>query len=186
MAGAVQVAAEHLAFKRGGRGDRTNSVDPAELVGRAVPALPRDGYGEVAEQVWEAFWRSPISLKVDLDADGYFLIEWLDAIDRRERLMVDADAEPVVVGSKGQDVPNPRYSIIAECERTIARVADHFGMTPLSRFRLRIVYSEAGQSEDKLARLLSRRREDVEDERVEDAAPVKGRIIEGQAREVEL
>jgi hypothetical protein len=146
-----------------------------------IPALPRDTYGEVAAQVWDAFWRSDIAARVDIRSEGYYLVRWLDAVEDRERFVAEANAEPLVCGSQGQMVLNPLYKRVADLERIIQWSADHFGLTMLSKFRARIAFSDAAHAEDRLERLLVQRGREAETERV-----TKATIIEGEAREVEL
>lgn len=188
MAGAIQKPREQLVNRRGGRGDHTTEVTvPVTWAERdEIPALPRNTYGEVAAQVWEAFWRSDIAVRVDLRSEGYYLVRWLDAVDDRERFLEEANREPLVCGSQGQQVLNPLYRRVAELERIIQWSADHFGLTMLSKFRARIAFSEAAQSEDRLERVLSRRREEAEGARAAAATMVESRVIAGSAREVEL
>ena len=55
-----------------------------------------------------------------------------------------------MAGSRGQPRLNPLASYEAQLTREIERGMEHFGMTPLSRFRLGI---EAAEGADGLARM---------------------------------
>lgn len=167
MAGVRRVAPENLAFKRGGRGRTLTVAAPSE---RLVPPAPR-GIGKVARQVWQDFWRSPVSAAVDLDADQYAVRRWILAIDEREELLAEVRTQRVVTGSKGQLVLNPLYRRIDELTREIEKAEERFGITPQSRFRLQINVVD-----------LDEKRQRLEDtKRREEQAPEEAtNVIEGE------
>lgn len=177
MAGARQKPPDQLTNRRGGRG---RSLVVALDADRRVPRLPTAPKGEhwcrAARAVWREFWMSPVSAAVDEHADAERLRRWVTAIHERELLLEKVRDEGWVGpwGSHDQDVEHPSLSYVKHLDRELARFAEHFGLTPLSRFRLQITYSQAGQEEDKLARLQARR----ERERESEPAPTAARVID--------
>ena len=130
-------------------------LEPAPAV---TPAPPRalDGESELLPEVrelWAELWRSPVAGAVDLRADAARLRRLFQAID--ERLIVSAAVarNRLVAGSRGQPRLNPLVAYEAQLTREIERAMEHFGMTPLARFRLGI---EAGDAAHALARMRER------------------------------
>ena len=93
---------------------------------------------------------SPVARAIDLRADAARLRRLFQALD--ERLIVSAAIarERLVPGSRGQPRLNPLAGYQAQLTSEIERALEHFGMTPLARFRLGI---EAGEAADGLARM---------------------------------
>lgn len=161
MPGARQKAPDQLQFTRGGRGRGLVVSRQSE---RAIPPLPTTPVGveqwnETAAAVWDAFWATDIASAVDINADSVQLIRWVEAIHRRAELIAMVDDQGWVGpwGSKGQPAEHPALSYVRHLDREIDRFAEHFGLTPLSRFRLQITFTEAKEGEDRLQRLLDRR-----------------------------
>lgn len=165
MAGARQKPRDLLVNSRGGRGRALTVVVPD---GRVVPDLPpRPSGGKWPAHVralWQAFWTSPVSAAVDPNADAERLGRWVEAITERASLLASVRHDGYVVpwGKDGASIPHPSLVYVKHLDREIARLAEHFGMTPLSRFRLQLTFSEAGQSKDRLDRLRERRGQGAE------------------------
>lgn len=113
-------------------------VTPDE--GSPIPVAPADTQPN-ARRRWRQFWQSRMSTAIDLKSDSEAIYRWLHCMSERERLQPLADAEPVIPGQKTR-VANPLYAIIAQYSKEIARFEDHFGMTPIARFRLGITAVE--------------------------------------------
>lgn len=109
---------------------------------RKVPAAPRGLHPE-ARKAWLAYWRSSVSWVVDLDADGPSIRRWAICLSEREKLTAKVQETPFVGGSMGQPVINPLVTLIQQYAKEIARLEEHFGMTPLAQMRLGIAITEA-------------------------------------------
>lgn len=94
-----------------------------------------------AVAVWSEFWSSPPATAVDMRADGVRLTRWIQAVNERLEVAKDVSKKRIVQGSMGQQRMNPLFAYLNELTAEIERAEQHFGMTPLSRFRLGI---EAG------------------------------------------
>lgn len=171
MVGVRQKAPGLLANQRGGRGRGMVVAVPEQ---RAVPRMPPAPsglkWGRRTRALWRGFWRSPVSAAVDQNADGERLYRWMEAVEERERLLAEvrehgyAPARKVVSDQETDEGrvivlvegPHPHLVYIKHLDKEIARLSEHFGMTPLSRFRLQITYSDAGVAADKLAKIQRR------------------------------
>lgn len=159
MPGMRQKPPGMLTNQRGGRGRSLVVAVPQE---RQVPALPDppEGitWGETVRSVWCAFWESPVSAAVDLNADGERLHRWVEAMQERENLLAEIRREGYAGpwGPMGAMAPHPTLVYVKHLDKEIARISEHFGGTPLSRFRLQLTFSEAGQSGERLRRMKER------------------------------
>ena len=122
-------------------------------VDRPPPATPK-GLQPGAQRRWRKLWVSPVAGLIDLDADGEALERWIHCVSERERLQSLADKTPLVTGSTGQLVANPLYGVIRGLSREIARLEDHFGLTPLGRMRLGFVQTQVDRGRADLLRRL--------------------------------
>lgn len=139
-----------LVNRRGGRGRQWQIAPLAEGM---VPEPPA-GIGAAARRVWDRYMRSWVAGAVQADADLDALEQWILNVDEREKTRVAIRREPLVPGSRGNLVPNPLYKRITQLNREIQQAREHFGMTPLSRWRLQLMASEAGRSQHALTRAL--------------------------------
>lgn len=174
-----------LANDRGGRG-RGLTVVPTE---RKVPPLPipaKDAHPRV-KAVWRSFFRSKVSWAVDLDADRERLYRWVAAMQEREELMDQVRADGwMVPGSQSRNevdeqgkvivwhqmVLNPLLNHVKHLDKVIESIAGQFGLTPMSRFRLQLTVSEAGQSAERWERAQLQREQDEAEER-----PQRARLV---------
>lgn len=153
MAGKRQKPPGELVYRRGGRVKPLVPVAPAHV----APPSP-EGLGEHAVAVWSAFWASRVSGAVDLMADGEALRHWILCVNEREKLRAATVRAPLVKGSHEQLMLNPLFRHIRELNREIARVEEHFGMTPLARLRLGVTYLQEQAAMEELEAKRERRR----------------------------
>lgn len=166
MAGQRQKNTDLLINQRGGRVKELTVVIPEA---RRVPKCPLP-VGPHARAVWRKFFRSHVSLAVDLDADWPALRRWIYCVDQVEKFVEIADARPTVFGSQGQSVLNPLYMQIERLNKERYRIQERFGMDPMSRFRLQFTATEAKRSANDLRRELLR--------------PVDPRVVSGPSPEI--
>lgn len=91
----------------------------------------------VANSAWDDYWEDPIS-GVTTQSDRALLIRWITNVDRYFRLVEEADKEPIVKGSQGQDVMNPMYQAANNALTAAERLERQLGMGPSNRSRLGI------------------------------------------------
>lgn len=86
--------------------------------------VPR-GTSRAAKIFWDAFWEDrPAALVTP--ATKVVLVRWIDSLDRYLRTIAEADEQPIVTGSTGQDTMNPLYKVaemamatVKECEKQL-------------------------------------------------------------------
>lgn len=156
MPGARQKPTGQLANTRGGRGRSVVLTGP---IWAEPPIIPLEQPAPKVAAIWDAFWRSKVSWAVDPNADAEPLCQWAEAMQRRADLWAKVDGKGYSGnwGPMGSLIPNPDLVMIKHLDREIARLREHFGMTPTSRFRLQLTIAEAGLQADKLDRILNRR-----------------------------
>lgn len=171
MAGQRQKAPEFLTNGRGGRG-RGLPVVAREK--RVVPTAPM-GLGLVARRRWRRFFLSWVADAVNLDSDAEALSHWIMAVDERSKLSDVVRKAPLVRGAHSQLMQNPLRRTLRELSKEIARAEEHFGMTPLARFRLQMTYAESESARAALAWIWQRREPWPGD--AEDGQPLKARVV---------
>jgi len=134
-----------------------------------VPALPTAPGGKWLGQtkaVWKTFWESPVidPRVVSPETDMIVLHHWITYVDEWFRTMKIVRKGRLVKGSMGQAVLNPLIRYAMQLEDKILKVAERFGLDPLSRMRLGIAFGEAQRS---LADLNAEMEEDEEGEEYE-------------------
>lgn len=136
--------------------DRRNgqkSVNLNAISGLKVePYPPPEGVCEEVEDAWKGFWEDrPAALLTP--AARVVLIRWARALDRYLRVTAEADLEPIVSGSQGQQVANPLYRVADSALRTIDACERQLGIGPLNAAGLGIAaVSEARTLADMNAR----------------------------------
>jgi P27 family predicted phage terminase small subunit len=155
LSGARQKAPGQLVNQRGGRG---RALVVRKKDGAKAPPAPR-GLSAYGRKRWREFWKSDAAAAVSLESDGERIYRWIVAVEERERYWQIASGEPLVLTVRGL-VKNPLWTVIRQLTDEIQRAEEHFGMTPLSRFRLQLNAAEAESSIDDLMRKLSRPRPD--------------------------
>jgi P27 family predicted phage terminase small subunit len=121
------------------------------------PAL--DGESELLPEVreqWAQLWRSPLASAIDLRADAARLRRMFQAIDERLIVAAAIARNRLVAGSRGQPRLNPLVGYEAQLTREIERAMEHFGMTPLARFRLGIQAGDAAHALERMHERLDR------------------------------
>lgn len=98
---------------------------------------PPDGLSKETLMLWDAYWDDPVS-KVQTSVDRGVLLRWITEHDRYLRLAAEADLQPIVPGSKGQDVANPRYGLADRALAAAERCERQLGIGGLNRSNLGI------------------------------------------------
>lgn len=136
----------------GTRADRVNSSEPRPA--RAEPARPDylDRYGEEA---WDRIVPKLLALGVLTELDGEALALYC-VTHSRWRMAVEEIRESGVTATTGLGSPktNPAVAVASQCERLLAAILVEFGLTPVSRSRVK---TDAAP-QDALADFLSRRK----------------------------
>lgn len=117
---------------------------------------PPDGLGVAARRIWDRYMTSWVAGAVQADADLDALEQWILNVDEREKARRAIKRNPLVRGSRGNLVANPLYRRLTQLSKEIQQAREHFGMTPLSRWRLQLMASEAGRSQHALKSALRR------------------------------
>ena len=141
---------------------------------RVVPTPPL-GLGPIARRRWRWFFLSWVADAVNLDSDAEALSHWIMAIDERSKLSDVVRKMPLVRGSHSQLMQNPLRRTLRELSKEIARAGEHFGMTPLARFRLQMTYGDPESARAALARIWQRREPWPGD--AEDRQPLKAKVV---------
>lgn len=142
--------------------DARNGQRALAVVGLKVEKFPAPrGLSKPAKDAWNAFWEDrPAALVTP--AAKVVLLRWIDALDRYLRTVAEADQQPLVTGSQGQDVINPLYKIaeqamtvVKDCERQLGiggMNAANLGLAAISEARsladMNARYAEADDVED--------------------------------------
>jgi P27 family predicted phage terminase small subunit len=105
-------------------------------------------------RIWAAYWQSPVSRAVDVDADRYRVERWITTVDEYERVNAAFKQTRIVKGSTGQPVLNPLNQYLQQLLAEINKAEAELGLTPLARMRLGIAYGEAKLTALELARAL--------------------------------
>lgn len=122
---------------KGSRYSGTASLQLVPLDARREMPDPPEGLPQALHQLWWAFWEDRISTLVK-PADAYDVGRFFLLLAEREKHERALRRKPLVLGSMGQEVVNPRLTIIKELSREIEKTREHLGILPLSRIRLGI------------------------------------------------
>ena len=156
MVAVRQKPPELLAFRRGGRGKGLQApFDRPARVPRCPVAKPRPAVADA----WRALWRSEVSRAIDVHADTEALRHWVECMQQRAELLEQIEREGFTGpwGPMDSLVAHPSLVYVKHLDKEITRIREHFGMTPMSRFRLQMQFAEAGKSTADLDRILERR-----------------------------
>jgi P27 family predicted phage terminase small subunit len=96
-----------------------------------------DGLSEQAAAIWDAYWADAVAT-VATSVDRGLLVRWITEYDRYLRTVAEADLEPIVLGSTGQQVENPLYKIAYRALDAAERCERQLGVGPLHRSSLGI------------------------------------------------
>lgn len=150
------------------------AVPPRAIV--EVPKAP-PGLLKATRDWWSEFWNSDLAAATGAETDLPALRRLASLYDERERAYRAIQrGDRLVTGSKGQEVLNPLYRVIASLDAEIRNLEDRFGLTPLARLRLGITLTDAQKGlEDLNARLAA-------DAAPEDFEDPRG-VIDGEVEE---
>lgn len=98
---------------------------------------PPGGLSEPSQALWEAYWADAVAT-VQTPVDRGVLTRWITEYDRYLRAVAEADQEPLVLGSQGQQVENPLYKIAYRALDAAERCERQMGVGPLHRSSLGI------------------------------------------------
>ena len=106
---------------------------------------------------WKQYWDSELAStaqQVDFPA-FYRLFQYYDEVERANRTIQNMGNGGLIdVGSKGQPVVNPLIILTLKLEEKILKLEQELGLTPLSRQRLGISFSENAMGFRQLQQLL--------------------------------
>src|SRR5688572_5174679 len=131
-----------------------NSAKSAKNGAKTAILKAPNGLLPASRRIWKAFWQSPVSHAVDLDADRYRIERWINTVDEYERVNSAFRNARIVKGSTGQPALNPLASYLQQLLAEINKAEAELGLTPLARMRLGIAYGEAKLTALELARAL--------------------------------
>lgn len=113
---------------------------------------PPAGLSSAALGIWNAYWDDTVS-SVQSPVDCGLLARWITEYDRYLRTVAEADLNPIVTGSTGQQVENPLYRIAYRALEAAERCEKQMGVGALNRSNLGIaVISERKSLADMNAR----------------------------------
>lgn len=105
----------------------------------SVANLPRFPYFDPPETVktkaaletWQGFWedRQPHLIT---PSSKHLLIRWIEAVDRYEWAVHQADGDPIQEGSTGQPIVNALYKVAADALHTVEKCEKILGIGPLN------------------------------------------------------
>lgn len=136
MAGKRQKTSSELqGYGSAHRGEAPLTLVPPDAR-REVPAPPPE-LPMALRPVWDAFWDDRVSQLIK-PADHYDVRRYFLLLGEREKHERAIRAKPLVTGSMGQRVMNPRLALVKELTREIEKTREHLGILPLARIRLNI------------------------------------------------
>ncbi len=137
MAGKRRKHPDALAFRRAGR------YRPLVIAEGERPVLPcPEGVVAKAKEAWEQLWRSPLRRAYE-DSDLPALHRWLWWYDQWLRTAEQiSQTGPTRRGARGDVVLRSSTRYLRLCEAALQSLEEALGMTPLSRMRLGISYSD--------------------------------------------
>jgi P27 family predicted phage terminase small subunit len=106
-----------------------------DVVEAEVLPDPPGGMTSALEADWHAFWRTPMARAVQV-SDLPALHRLYQLRLRHQVAQDDCDTAPLILGSQGQEVANPRCAQAAQYSKEILGLEDRFGLNPQSRLRL--------------------------------------------------
>ena len=137
------------------RGARTRDLVAVPIVVDVVSdvPVPADHWSDAVVEQWGEFWRSPLADdRVTTSADMAALVRLFDFRQRLVEALEAFDAEPVVLGSSGQDVLSPWAAEVHRLVAVVDRLEAHFGCTPAARLKLGVSVAQAGAAVARAAR----------------------------------
>lgn len=131
------------------------TVDPrngrrVEVSGGAAsgpPAIDRDRFTPTALEMWDSYWADGASV-TQTPADVMFARIWIEGYDDFLRKKAEADAQPLVKGSMGQEVANPLYAVAKDSLNHAIQAARQLGIGAKNRADLGITLLAEKQALD--------------------------------------
>jgi P27 family predicted phage terminase small subunit len=157
--------------------DRRNGARLAVVGSGQVERMPPPaGLSTTTRRAWEAFWDDRQAALLT-PSSTIVLMRWADALDRYLRCIAEADKEPIVTGSTGQEAMNPLYKVADQARATLEACERQLGIGGINAASLGLAAISEARS---LADMNARYAEDDEsgggDERDDDP---RLRIIDG-------
>ncbi len=160
--------------------DKRNGQRVLSVVGglrvEKFPA-PR-GLSKPAKAAWDAFWDDRPAALITPSAK-VVLLRWIDALDRYLRTVAEADQQPIVTGSTGQDAINPLYKVADQAMATVKDCEKQLGIGGLNAASLGLAAISEQRS---LAQMNARYSEpdDVEgDDESDPRLRIVGEVVDG-------
>lgn len=146
--------------------------------GQVERFAPPAGLCDASVAAWDAFWDDRPALLLT-PAAKVVLLRWVDALNRYMRTTAEADEEPLVRGSQGQQVINPLYKVAASALTTVEACEKQLGIGGLNAAALGLAaISEARSLQQMNSRYTGGA--DAGSDRAEEEDP-RLTIIQGQA-----
>ncbi len=123
-----------------------------------IPSLPPGNPDWVPDvlEAWSEFWSSPLAdPHVLKPTDTPALRRLFDLRDRLAKAQAQFDEEPMSAGSMGQPTLSPWAAEIHRLEAEVDKLEDRFGLTPLARLRLGVIFEEGTNLASRNAQLLA-------------------------------
>lgn len=160
--------------KRNGSKALLTSVTAGAVKGFDPPA----GLCDEARAAWGDFWADRPALLLT-PSSKVVLLRWVVALDRYLRTSAEADEQPLVTGSQGQDVINPLYKVAEQAMAVVDRCERQLGIGGLYAAALGLAAVSERRS---LADMNARYGGDADggDDPAEEEDP-RLRVIQGQA-----
>ncbi len=125
------------------RNGRRADLELAALPGGRID--PPAGLCAESLAMWDAYWDDVVS-SVHTPVDRGVLKRWITEYDRYLRTSAEADTEPIVTGSTGQQVENPLYKIAYRALEAAERCERQMGVGGLNRSNLGIAVIQERRS----------------------------------------
>ena len=139
------------------QGHRDNSLSVIQGGKQFETPKPNSRWLTKTRKYWNEYWDSDLAQtaqKVDFPA-FYRLFQFYDEVERANRTIQNMGNGGLIdVGSKGQPVVNPLIILTLKLEEKILKLEQELGLTPLSRQRLGISFSENAMGFRQLQQLL--------------------------------
>lgn len=111
------------------------------------PAIDRDLFLPLSLTMWDSYWTDGASV-TQTPADVMFARIWIEGYDDYLRKKAEADAQPLVKGSMGQEVANPLYSVAKDSLNHAIAAARQLGIGAKNRADLGITLLAEKQALD--------------------------------------
>lgn len=97
-----------------------------------VPDIDLGRFLPTTQGLWAAYWADPAAA-TQTPADWMWPLVWIENLDDYWRKRQQADEEPLVMGSMGQEVANPLYAAANQSLQAAERAAKQLGVGAKNR-----------------------------------------------------